>query len=189
MTLYEALLIAHVLAVTIWLGGSLVILLLWRRALATTDPVAVGMQAATGLWFDRRLVIPSSLVVLLAGGWLMNEGSWGMDQGWLHVGMAAVFAAGEPAPDFRLLDRFLVLAELNEAFVAPAVCPLIDEARLDSLVTTNRALYELPEPAIDETASTRKVTSRRLSNAEPLPLGRTLKPAQASSTSSGRPGK
>lgn len=93
MTLYEVLLIAHVLGVTIWLGGSLVILLLWRRALATTDPVAIGMQAATGLWFDRRLVIPSSLVVLLAGGWLMTEGSWGMDQGWLHIGMAAVFAA------------------------------------------------------------------------------------------------
>lgn len=93
MTLYEVLLIAHVLGVTIWLGGSLVILLLWRRALATTDPVAIGMQAATGLWFDRRLVIPSSLVVLLAGGWLMTEGNWGMDQGWLHIGMAAVFAA------------------------------------------------------------------------------------------------
>lgn len=93
MTLYEVLLIAHVLGVTIWLGGSLVILLLWRRALATTDPVAIGMQAATGLWFDQRLVIPSSLVVLLAGGWLMTEGSWGMDQGWLHIGMAAVFAA------------------------------------------------------------------------------------------------
>ena len=28
--------------------------------------------------------------------------------------LAAVFAVGEPAPDFRLLDRFLVLAELNE---------------------------------------------------------------------------
>jgi hypothetical protein len=28
--------------------------------------------------------------------------------------LAAVFSAGEPAPDFRLLDRFLVLAELNE---------------------------------------------------------------------------
>lgn len=93
MTLYEVLLIAHVLGVTIWLGGSLVILLLWRRALATADPVAIGMQAATGLWFDRRLVIPSSLVVLLAGGWLMTEGNWGMDQGWLHIGMAAVFAA------------------------------------------------------------------------------------------------
>jgi len=93
MTLYEVLLIAHVLGVTVWLGGSLVILLLWRRALATTDPVAIGMQAATGIWFDRRLVIPSSLVVLLAGGWLMTEGSWGMDQGWLHIGMAAVFAA------------------------------------------------------------------------------------------------
>lgn len=93
MTLYEVLLIAHVLGVTIWLGGSLVILLLWRRALATADPVAIGMQAATGLWFDRRLVIPSSLVVLLAGGWLMTEGNWGMDQGWLHIGMAAVFGA------------------------------------------------------------------------------------------------
>ncbi len=28
--------------------------------------------------------------------------------------LAAVFAVGEPAPDLRLLDRFLVLAELNE---------------------------------------------------------------------------
>lgn len=93
MTLYEVLLIAHVLGVIIWLGGSLVMLLLWRRALATTDPAAIGMQADTALWFDRRLAIPSSLVVLLAGGWLMTEGSWGMDQGWLHIGMAAVFAA------------------------------------------------------------------------------------------------
>jgi uncharacterized membrane protein len=93
MTLYEVLLIAHVLGVVIWLGGSLVMLLLWRRALATTNPSAVGTQADTALWFDRRLAIPSSLVVLLAGGWLMTEGSWEMDQGWLHIGMAAVFAA------------------------------------------------------------------------------------------------
>lgn len=93
MTLYEILLVAHVLAVIVWLGGSLTMLALWRRAVVTSDTRAVASQADIGLWFDRRLAIPASIVVLLAGGWLMTEGSWQMDQGWLHIGMAAVFAA------------------------------------------------------------------------------------------------
>lgn len=93
MTLYELLLIAHVLGVILWLGGSLVMLLLWRRALAASSQPAVAAQAETALWFDRRIAIPSSVVVLLAGGWLMTEGNWEMDQGWLHIGMAGVFAA------------------------------------------------------------------------------------------------
>lgn len=93
MTLYELLLIAHVLGVVVWLGGSLTILLLWRRAIRSGDSAAINLQAATALWIERRLALPAAVVVLLAGGWLMTEGDWAMDQGWLHIGMAGVFGA------------------------------------------------------------------------------------------------
>ena len=45
------------------------------------------------MWIEHRLSIPAAIVVLLAGGWLMAEGNWGMEQGWLHIGMGAVFGA------------------------------------------------------------------------------------------------
>ena len=45
-----------------------------------------------------------------------------------------------------------VLAECNEAFQAPAGCPLIDEKRLDSLLATQRPLFAPPAPRIDDQA-------------------------------------
>ncbi len=91
MTLYEFLLLAHVLGVVAWFGASLTMFLLWRRAVSSGNSSDVVAQAESAMWVDRRLTIPASLVVLLAGGWLMSEGNWGMDQGWLHVGMTGVF--------------------------------------------------------------------------------------------------
>jgi uncharacterized membrane protein len=93
MTLYQALLIAHVLGVVMWLGSSSTMFLLWRRAVRSGDGEAIKTQSEISLWIERRLAIPAAFVVLLAGGWLMTEGNWGMDQGWLHIGMGAVFGA------------------------------------------------------------------------------------------------
>ena len=47
-----------------------------------------------------------------------------------------------------------VLAECNEAFTAPAGCPLIEDDRIDSMLVTNRPLYEMPSPTIDDSAVT-----------------------------------
>ena len=60
-----------------------------------------------------------------------------------------------PNVDFTgavLAGAEFVLAELNEAFAAPAGCPLIDESRIDGMLVTNRPLYEFPPPAIDSGA-------------------------------------
>ena len=57
-----------------------------------------------------------------------------------------------PNVDFAgaaLASAGFVLAELNEAFAAPAGCPLIDRERIDSLLVTNRPLYEFPPPTVD----------------------------------------
>ena len=44
----------------------------------------------------------------------------------------------------------VVMAELNTAFTAPAGCPVVDERRIDVLIRTERPLYELPSPELDE---------------------------------------
>jgi 4-hydroxybutyrate CoA-transferase len=46
----------------------------------------------------------------------------------------------------------VVVAELNEALVAPAGCPTIDESTIDLLVPTRRALHEMAAPATDPVA-------------------------------------
>lgn len=45
-----------------------------------------------------------------------------------------------------------VAAELNASFTAPAGLPAIDPARVDCLVHSDRPLFELPSPAVDDTA-------------------------------------
>jgi 4-hydroxybutyrate CoA-transferase len=60
-----------------------------------------------------------------------------------------------PNVDFlgaALAGASVVIAELNEALVAPAGCPLIDEARIDLLLPTRRALHEMAPPAADPVA-------------------------------------
>lgn len=67
--------------------------------------------------------------------------------GRLRIGPNVDFAAA------ALSSASVVLAELNEALVAPAGCPLIDEARIDLLYPTERALHELAPPPENATAA------------------------------------
>ncbi len=68
-------------------------------------------------------------------------------QGRLRLGPNADFAAA------ALASAQFVLAECNAGFAAPAGCPPIDEARLDVVFHTDRPLFEMPAPRIDETAT------------------------------------
>lgn len=67
--------------------------------------------------------------------------------GRLRLGPNVDFIAG------ALASAKFVLAECNEAFTAPAGCPLIDEARIDGMLVTGRPLYEFRTPDIDAAAS------------------------------------
>jgi len=67
-------------------------------------------------------------------------------QGRLRLGPNVDFAAAVLGSPARLA------AELNTAITAPAGAPLIDESRIDVLMTTQRPLYEMPSPQIDDTA-------------------------------------
>ncbi len=100
--------------------------LLWRRALVSRDDEAIKAQSETSMWIERRLAIPAAVVVLLAGGWLMSEGNWGMDQGWLHIGMGAVFgAAGISLLWTGRFQRRLVTGESSAALTGRITAGLL----------------------------------------------------------------
>ena len=91
MTLYEFLLFLHVTAAVVWVGGAtmhLALILLARRIGSDEDRVKV-------VDWDERLgvvlYLPSSLVVLGAGIWLVLEGNWDWDQTWIVLGLV-IFA-------------------------------------------------------------------------------------------------
>lgn len=54
--------------------------------------------------------------------------------------------------DAALANASVVIAELNSGFVAPAGCPVIDEGRIDALISTERALHEMAPPEPDQAA-------------------------------------
>ncbi len=94
MTLYQTLLIAHVLGVVLWLGGAVTTALLLSRARGVGRPELLVAQVENARWVDLRMGMPAALVVLLAGGWLMTEGDWPFDTAiWIHIGMGALLAA------------------------------------------------------------------------------------------------
>lgn len=66
--------------------------------------------------------------------------------GVLRLGPNVDFAAA------ALASASVVIAELNTAFTAPAGAPAIDEGRIDALVTTQRPLFEMAAPEVDDTA-------------------------------------
>ena len=66
--------------------------------------------------------------------------------GRLRLGPNVDFAAA------ALACASVVIAELNDDVVAPAGCPLIDEADIDLLVRTRRPLHQLPAAVADAAA-------------------------------------
>lgn len=93
MSLYQFLLLAHILGATLWLGGSVATTVIWVRGTRAQGADLVAL-ARDQRWYDLRIGMPAALVVLLAGGWLMTEGGFPFDTSiWIHIGMGALLAS------------------------------------------------------------------------------------------------
>ncbi len=88
MTFYDFLVFLHVLAAAAWFGAALLALLLVELMVQARDRAGV---LRLGSYDDRLaafLFIPSSLLVLAAGFWLVAEGPWSFgDDAWVGVGL------------------------------------------------------------------------------------------------------
>ncbi|MDQ3962950.1 MAG: DUF2269 family protein [Actinomycetota bacterium] len=90
MSLYEILLFVHVLAVAIWVGGATMFHVLIERAAAADDPVRIKGLMGEAEHLAKTYFIPSTIIVLVMGIWLVLEGSWGFDEPFVLGGIVGI---------------------------------------------------------------------------------------------------
>ena len=97
MNRYELLLFVHVLAAVIWVGGAVMIQLMALRVLRADDPLRVTSFAADVEWIGNRLLVPASVILILAAVGLMLEGDLAWRALWVSLSLVAYivsFVAG-----------------------------------------------------------------------------------------------
>jgi uncharacterized membrane protein len=86
MTQYELLLFVHVLAASTWVGGAVTLKVQSARALKSDPDRAAELTLETER-VGTTVLMPSSIVLLVAGLWLVFEGDWGFGPLWIKLGL------------------------------------------------------------------------------------------------------
>ncbi len=89
---YQWYLSIHILAAVLWVGGAFTIQLLAIRAARPNARLQLGSLASEIEWVGTRLFIPSSLILVVMGFLLINEGNLDY-QFWLVFAMAVWLAS------------------------------------------------------------------------------------------------
>lgn len=94
MTLHDWLLFGHILGSMLWLGGGLMLILVGRRARASTNPGAIADFARSLSYLGPRALAPGVAGVLVFGVWMvLADGAWRFDQAWILIAIGLFAAA------------------------------------------------------------------------------------------------
>jgi uncharacterized membrane protein len=89
---YELWLFLHIAGTIVWLGGAVlaqVFGVLTQRARNPVESAAYGRNMG---WVARWVFLPASVVVILTGAALTEDGNWGWDQPFVLVGLVGGLA-------------------------------------------------------------------------------------------------
>jgi uncharacterized membrane protein len=93
MTLYEALVLVHVVMAVAWVGGVFLMNVLATRAVRSHAPERAAGYAAELEWVILRVFTPAALLVLASGIWAASEGNWEFGEPWVSMGFAGWMAS------------------------------------------------------------------------------------------------
>lgn len=134
MTLYEWLVLIHIVMAVVWVGGGVTLNILAIRTRRSNDPdrlVALGRDAE---WLGMRVFMPASILLLIVGIWAASEGDWEFSQAWISIGFAG-YAVSFLAGVLFFGPESGRIAKLVEA--EGAASPTV-QARLGRLLTFTR---------------------------------------------------
>lgn len=91
MTLYEWLLLSHILAAIAWVGGAITISVLSARIMRSGDAGQLAAFVGNLQWMGNRIYLPASLAVLGLGIWMVAESeAWTIGQLWIVLALVGI---------------------------------------------------------------------------------------------------
>lgn len=93
MTDYRLILFIHVAAATVWLGGAFYLQVQARRVLQRSNPAEVAAFGRDAGEIGENVFMPASIIVLLAGIYLVIDANWGFDHFWILSSLAVMIAS------------------------------------------------------------------------------------------------
>ena len=128
MTSYEVWLFLHISAVVVWLGGALmgqVFGILTQRARNPLESAAYGRNMT---WAATRVFLPASVVVILTGAALTEDGNWDWSEPFVVVGLLG--GIGVAAVAFLYLSPRMAAVGARMASEGPSPATVADMSRL-----------------------------------------------------------
>lgn len=92
MTDYRIFLFIHVLAAVVWVGGAAMAQILISRQLKRNDPAALAALGKEIGEIGERVFTPLSVVLLLAGIYMVIDADIGFTTGWVAYGLGGIVA-------------------------------------------------------------------------------------------------
>ena len=91
MTGYDWLVLLHIVAAIVWVGGGFATQVYAERARRSTDPARLAGFANDIAWAGTRVFAPASLLVIAVGiAMVLVEPAWDFGQLWIMLALVAV---------------------------------------------------------------------------------------------------
>ena len=90
---YTVLLSLHILAAVLWVGGGGTLQVLGRQALASGDRARMQAFSEQAEWIGPRFYAPLSVVLMVAGLFLVDQAGYEFSELWVGLGMAGWFVS------------------------------------------------------------------------------------------------
>ena len=91
MSFYETLVLIHVLAAIVWVGGGILFQIQGTRAAVAGDQAGVLKVIRDSEWMGMRVFMPASIIVLAFGVWaVIDHPVWEFSDTWVSIGFAGV---------------------------------------------------------------------------------------------------
>ncbi len=140
MTTYEVLLTLHILAAIVWLGGSIMVLVLGY--LQRSAPVEQRVDYTRLTEKVGNLVFaPASIVLIVAGSFLVDEAGYDYSDTWVILGyvgwfLSFVLGIGFYGPEGKRRDRVIEASGMSDPGVAKSINRVLTVATFDTLIIT-----------------------------------------------------
>jgi uncharacterized membrane protein len=93
VTGYRLVLFSHVLAAVVWVGGATYLQIQSRRVLARGKPSEIEAFSRDAGEVGLKVFMPASIVVLLAGIYMVLDADWGFDHFWILSSLVVLVAS------------------------------------------------------------------------------------------------